>query len=350
MGYENDLANLGLLSGGAQGFIKGLQDAEDSSIRREDQKMRKMEMDAKLRTSEEDRTRQREVEQRKKDEYQRGEIIKALQMGKMAPDGKKLSEISPEEWVNDPAHEAMQIRIAEARAGADPFGTKAVGAQKERLQLQEAQKKAQQEQRGFKLPPDKVLQVQAGAQIPNTLAEIEGTLSQNSNLFGPMQGRMGAMNPYDTQSQTVDAQMRSAAQQFGRYMEGGVLRKEDEEKYRKMFPNLTDTPDIAKNKLAIVRKLLVDKQNADVQALKDQGFDVSGFRQLETSQLPKGLGKAKGKLKSGLVAEPKQGLVQEAAAPSGPKGKIHISDGKEDLWIDEKDLADAAKDGFKRVK
>lgn len=319
MGYENDLSNLGLLSGGAQGFIKGLQDAEDSSIRREDQKMRKMEMDAKLRTSEDDRTRQREVEQRKKDEHQRDEIIKALQMGKMAPDGKKLSEVSPEEWVNDPAHEAMQIRIAEARAGADPFGTKAVGAQKERLQLQEAQKKAQQEQRGFKLPPDKVLQVQAGAQIPNTLKEIEGTLSQNANLFGPMQGRLGSMNPYDERSQTVDAQMRASAQQFGRYMEGGVLRKEDEEKYRKMFPNLSDTPAVAKNKLAIVNKLLVDKQNADTQALSAQGYDTTGFSQLAQAALPKGLGAPKGKLKSGLIAEPKRGLVKEAAAPSGPK-------------------------------
>ena len=314
MGYENDLSNLGLLSGGAQGFIKGMQDAEDHSMRLEDQKMRKMEMDAKFRTQDNEREQQRLIRAR-------DEAIKARTSGFKAPEGQSLSDASPEDWQQDPEWESRQLRLNEARAGADPFGTKAVGAQKERLQLQEAQKKAQQEQRGFKLPPDKVLQVQAGAQIPNTLAEIEGTLSQNSNLFGPMQGRMGAMNPYDTQSQTVDAQMRSAAQQFGRYMEGGVLRKEDEEKYRKMFPNLSDTPDIAKNKLAIVRKLLVDKQNADVQALKDQGFDVSGFRQLETSQLPKGLGKAKGKLKSGLVAEPKQGLVQEA---SGPKvGEVH---------------------------
>ena len=48
MGYENDLANLGLLSGGAQGFIKGIQDAEDHTMRLEDQKMRKMELDAKF--------------------------------------------------------------------------------------------------------------------------------------------------------------------------------------------------------------------------------------------------------------------------------------------------------------
>lgn len=59
MGYENDMMNAGLLGGGAQGFIKGIQDAEDHSMRQEDQRYRKMEMDAKLRSQSEDRDRQR---------------------------------------------------------------------------------------------------------------------------------------------------------------------------------------------------------------------------------------------------------------------------------------------------
>ena len=304
MGYENDLANLGLLSGGAQGFIKGIQDAEDHSIRQEDMKMRRMEMDAKMRTQENEREQQREIRAR-------DEAIKARTSGFKAQAGQSLGDTSPEQWQQDPEWEARQLRLNEARAGADPFGAKAAQATNAKLDMQKKQLEASQAARGHKLPPDKVLSVEAGAQIPLQLDDLAATLEQNAKLFGPMQGRLGAMNPYDTQSQTVDAQIRSQAQAFGRYMEGGVLRKEDEEKYRKMFPQLVDTPDVAKNKLAIVRKLLVDKQNADTSALGAQGYDTAGFKKLAPASLPKGLGK----LKTGLVAEPKAGLVKEAAGP-----------------------------------
>lgn len=320
MGYENDLQNLGLLSGGAQGFIKGIQDAEDHSMRLEDQKMRKMELDAKLRSQDQEREQQRAIRERE-------ESIKAMSMGMRAPEGRSFSESRPEEWQQDPAWEARQLRLNEARAGADPFGVKAMGAKKEMLQLQEAQRKASQEQKGFKLPPDKVLSVQEGQQLPVALSDIEGTIAQNKDLFGPVSGRMSSMNPYDTRAQTIDSQMRTYSQKVGRYLEGGVLRKEDEDKYRKMLPQLTDTPEVANNKLAVVKQMLAAKHNADVEALSKQGYDVSGFSAVAPGELPKGLGKAKGKLKSGLVAEPKKGLL---AAPATQKPLEEMSDAELD--------------------
>jgi len=39
-------------------------------------------------------------------------------------------------------------------------------------------------------------------------------------------------------------------------MEGGVLRKEDEIKYRKMLPQITDTPQVARNKIKNVTEML----------------------------------------------------------------------------------------------
>lgn len=50
MGYASDLESIGLIGGGAQGFIKGWQDAED-------RKQKKMELDSKLQTDQEARER-----------------------------------------------------------------------------------------------------------------------------------------------------------------------------------------------------------------------------------------------------------------------------------------------------
>ncbi len=146
-----------------------------------------------------------------------------------------------------------------------------------------------------RLPPDKVLAVNEGNTIPTMLEDIKGTIDKNKDTFGPVAGRVAGVNPYNERAKTIDAQMRAAAQSFGRYMEGGVLRKEDEEKYRNMFPGLTDTPELAANKLAIVDKLLRDKQGSNIGALRDQGYDVSGVdRGLTPGKLPAALSRGPG--------------------------------------------------------
>jgi hypothetical protein len=130
---------------------------------------------------------------------------------------------------------------------------------------------------GKRLPADKVLSVNEGNTLPTMLGDVKGMLEKNAPLFGPLSGRMAGLNPYNEQAQTADAQLRTAAQSFGKYMEGGVLRKEDEEKYRKMFPQLSDTPEVARNKMALVERMLAQKQNSNVQALADQGYSTSGL-------------------------------------------------------------------------
>lgn len=150
-------------------------------------------------------------------------------------------------------------------------------------------KQAKEMSKGEKLPPDKVLKVQEGAMIPTMLEDIKNTIENKKDRFGPVQGTASSLNPYDTDAQTIDAQMRAASQAFGRYMEGGVLRKEDEEKYRKMFPKLGDTPKVAENKLKVVERLLTRKQNADVKALEAAGYDTSPFGQLREADVPESL-------------------------------------------------------------
>ena len=116
-----------------------------------------------------------------------------------------------------------------------------------------------------------------GKLIPSQLDKIEQLIAANTELFGPIEGNIRAVNPYDPRAQTVNAQMKASSQAFGRYMEGGVLRKEDEVKYLKMFPQLGDTVAVAHGKLGVVRTLLVDKQEQRVSSFKAQGFDMAGF-------------------------------------------------------------------------
>jgi len=122
-----------------------------------------------------------------------------------------------------------------------------------------------------------VLTINEGNAIPSTLADIKTKIDVNRGLFGPVEGRIRQNNPYDTKSQVFDADIRAASQQFGRFMEGGVLRTEDEKKYRKMFPNLSDTPDVAYGKLKVVEELMRRKQKSDLEALSSQGYDMAGL-------------------------------------------------------------------------
>ncbi|MCL5071909.1 MAG: hypothetical protein M1308_13600 [Actinobacteria bacterium] len=96
-------------------------------------------------------------------------------------------------------------------------------------------------------------------------------------LFGPVTGRLGQLNPYNVEAQSIDDDLRRASQVIGRFMEGGVLRKEDEEKYRKMLPQLTDTPDVARNKLEGVKQLLSDKATQMVNDYITGGYDATDF-------------------------------------------------------------------------
>lgn len=131
------------------------------------------------------------------------------------------------------------------------------------------------------LPAAQVLAMNEGKSVARMLPDVEAALKQGEGIMGPVSGRAGSMNPYKTDSKTLEARFRTASQSFGRFMEGGVLRKEDEAKYEKMFPQISDPPDIAKNKLKIVRRMLAEKYEDDRKTMGKSGYDVSGFEELE---------------------------------------------------------------------
>lgn len=91
-------------------------------------------------------------------------------------------------------------------------------------------------------------------------ARLSSSLS-GRQLTGPLKGLMG-LNPYATEQQDLQAEIDLARQIIGKFLEGGVLRKEDEEKYKKILPTMYDTQEVAQRKL---ENLVIELQNRQKQ-------------------------------------------------------------------------------------
>lgn len=67
-------------------------------------------------------------------------------------------------------------------------------------------------------------------------------------------------------------------QVIGKALEGGVLRKEDEEKYKKILPTISDPPALAKSKLEGLQMAIQQRLGREIDAREDAGYDVTRFR------------------------------------------------------------------------
>ena len=95
-----------------------------------------------------------------------------------------------------------------------------------------------------------------GAMLPNAVTEWTGWGSDAKQRQG-----------------TIDR----VKQVIGKALEGGVLRKEDEYKYAKILPTIGDPPEVAKSKLAELRKALTQRRQTFIESLGDAGFDTGKF-------------------------------------------------------------------------
>lgn len=73
-----------------------------------------------------------------------------------------------------------------------------------------------------------------------SLKDLRKTLTENEQYIGPVAG-LAALNPY-SEARKAQAKIDLVKQRVGKALEGGVLRKEDEEKYKKILATLSDTP------------------------------------------------------------------------------------------------------------
>lgn len=84
---------------------------------------------------------------------------------------------------------------------------------------------------------------------------IISMVSQPGSQTGPISGQAARL-PWATNAKTVQAEINRVKQKVGKALEGGVLRKEDEEKYKQILPTITDTEEVAMNKLMRLKQEL----------------------------------------------------------------------------------------------
>lgn len=116
----------------------------------------------------------------------------------------------------------------------------------------------------------------------NELSNVSDSITNNKELFGPVAGRLNASNPYNEAAQGVQADLNRAKQVIGKAVEGGVLRKEDEEKYVKMLPTLSDTPEVASHKWGQFVKKMTESRNTYVTNLSGAGYRTGGIPSAKT--------------------------------------------------------------------
>ena len=114
--------------------------------------------------------------------------------------------------------------------------------------------------------------------LPEELKGISKMVDGSPDFFDPIVGRARALNPYDSDAQLLQSKLKTTAQQVGKFLEDGVLRKEDEIKYEKMLPQIGDTPETAKGKSAIVfeklkKRFVQLRENLDKSRYDTRAFD-----------------------------------------------------------------------------
>ncbi len=73
------------------------------------------------------------------------------------------------------------------------------------------------------------------------------------------------------------ATIERVKQVIGKALEGGVLRKEDEDKYKKILPTIEDPVDVVETKLDGLNKAIAQRKQTTLDNLADAGYDVGKF-------------------------------------------------------------------------
>lgn len=130
----------------------------------------------------------------------------------------------------------------------------------------------------------------AGQRLPAsnvaTLAEMETAIQlmpklwtlyeESRSVFNPALGKIRTINPYDKDAQKANTTIFLVKQIIGKGLEGGVLRKEDEYKYEKILPKLTDTPSTVEAKIQLLEQVLQEKYDTYISGYQQAGYNPYG--------------------------------------------------------------------------
>ena len=116
-----------------------------------------------------------------------------------------------------------------------------------------------------------IKEIQQSQSAISNLNALKTIVEGNLQYVGPISG-LARFNPY-SRARQVQSDIDRVRQQVGKTLEGGVLRKEDEEKYKKILATLADTPETAIYKI----ESLISSITRDVGLYKDLQQETGRF-------------------------------------------------------------------------
>lgn len=138
--------------------------------------------------------------------------------------------------------------------------------------LQQEQSKSQE---GKALPAGELAKLAEQQSAIELVPELQTVFDESKEAFGPITGSLRQLNPYDDKSQKAQSTIFLVKQIIGKGLEGGVLRKEDEYKYEKILPKLSDTPKQVQNKIDLLENVLQQKYDTTISTFKKGGYNPS---------------------------------------------------------------------------
>ena len=100
---------------------------------------------------------------------------------------------------------------------------------------------------GKQLSGTEIKEISNSKAAVKSLEDLRDVLKENEQYIGPLRG-LQRLNPY-SDARKAQAKIDLVRQRVGKALEGGVLRKEDEEKYKRILATLNDTPETAVAKI-----------------------------------------------------------------------------------------------------
>ena len=128
-----------------------------------------------------------------------------------------------------------------------------------------------------------ISQIQQSQSAVSNLTALKGIVEKNLQFVGPIAG-LARFNPF-SQARQIQAEIDRVRQQVGKTLEGGVLRKEDEEKYKRILATLADTPQTALYKI----DSLISSIQRDIELYKNLQQETGRFVPGGTSTSPEDL-------------------------------------------------------------
>lgn len=308
---------------GAQGFIQGMQDAEN-------RKMKQMELEA--------------LQKARDDEFERNKLMDAINMRKAGLMKNESGELVDTPQALEDRQFEKQLRNAQLANLRMPKGEMGKPVVSSPLL-------------GFSVAPDAELDPTSKRQLRAAQGSLVSFNSALDQLAEQVKGasRIDLANPYSDTRKGIEQNLKDLQLIYKNedFAKLGVLTGPDLEILEKVIENPGSISNLISGKKGVIDRYqkLRDRTNKNFEE-KAASFGLERTSPVEVVKYD--AGKNSGGLLSGILDA--TGLLKSAvnsgqtADASNQKPKIRVRKGKEVLLIDPSDAADAVKDGYEVLK